>query len=49
MDNLEVIARLKIRPGQLEGFKSQAAERAMLETCGSAGKGSDVKEGVPSR
>jgi quinol monooxygenase YgiN len=25
MDNLEVIARLKIRPGQLEGFKSQAA------------------------
>ena len=26
MDDLEVIARLKIRPGQLEGFKSQAAE-----------------------
>jgi quinol monooxygenase YgiN len=26
MDNLEVIARLKIRPGQLEGFKSQSAE-----------------------
>jgi quinol monooxygenase YgiN len=26
MDNLEVIARLKIRPGQLEGFKYQAAE-----------------------
>jgi quinol monooxygenase YgiN len=26
MDNLEVIARLKIRPGQLEGFTSQAAE-----------------------
>ena len=26
MDNLEVIARLKIRPGQLEEFKSQAAE-----------------------
>jgi quinol monooxygenase YgiN len=26
IDNLEVIARLKIRPGQLEGFKSQAAE-----------------------
>jgi len=26
MDNLEVIARLKIRPGRLEGFKSQAAE-----------------------
>jgi quinol monooxygenase YgiN len=26
MDNLEVIARLKIRRGQLEGFKSQAAE-----------------------
>jgi quinol monooxygenase YgiN len=26
MDNLEVIARAKIRPGQLEGFKSQAAE-----------------------
>jgi quinol monooxygenase YgiN len=26
MDNLEVIARLKIRPGQLEGFKTQMAE-----------------------
>ncbi len=26
MDNLEVIARMKIRPGQLEGFKSQMAE-----------------------
>ncbi|MGZ6790853.1 MAG: hypothetical protein ACXVGQ_13145 [Mycobacteriaceae bacterium] len=26
MDNLEVIARLKVRPGQLEGFKTQAAE-----------------------
>lgn len=26
MDNLEVIARFKIRPGQLEGFKSQANE-----------------------
>ena len=26
MDSLEVIARLKIRPGQLEGFKCQAAE-----------------------
>ena len=26
MDNLEVIARVKVRPGQLEGFKSQAAE-----------------------
>jgi quinol monooxygenase YgiN len=26
MNNLEVIARLKIRPGQLEGFRSQAAE-----------------------
>jgi quinol monooxygenase YgiN len=26
MDNLEVIARLKIRPGQLEGFTSQVAE-----------------------
>jgi quinol monooxygenase YgiN len=26
MDNLEVIARLKIRPGQLEEFNSQAAE-----------------------
>jgi quinol monooxygenase YgiN len=26
MDNLEVIARVKIRPGRLEGFKSQAAE-----------------------
>ena len=26
MDNLEVIASFKIRPGQLDGFKSQAAE-----------------------
>src|SRR5215470_466031 len=26
MNNLEVIARVKIRPGQLEGFKSQVAE-----------------------
>jgi quinol monooxygenase YgiN len=26
MNNLEVIARVKIRPGQIEGFKSQAAE-----------------------
>jgi quinol monooxygenase YgiN len=26
MDNLEVIARLKVRPGQLEGFKTQMAE-----------------------
>jgi len=26
MNNLEVIARVKIRPGQLEGFESQAAE-----------------------
>jgi quinol monooxygenase YgiN len=26
MNNLEVIARVKVRPGQLEGFKSQAAE-----------------------
>ena len=26
MDKLEVIARLKIRPGQLEEFKSQVAE-----------------------
>jgi quinol monooxygenase YgiN len=26
MNNLEVIARVKIRPGQLEGFKAQAAE-----------------------
>ena len=26
MANLEVIAHLKIRPGQLEGFKAQAAE-----------------------
>jgi len=34
MDNLEVIARLKIRPGQLEGFKSQMADilRATRET-----------------
>jgi len=26
MNNLEVIARLKVRPSQLEGFKAQAAE-----------------------
>jgi len=26
MNNLEVIARVKVRPGQLKGFKSQAAE-----------------------
>jgi len=26
MSNLEMIVRLKIRPGQLEGFKAQAAE-----------------------
>jgi len=26
MDNLEVIARFKIRPGQLDGFKAQVAE-----------------------
>jgi quinol monooxygenase YgiN len=26
MASLEVIARLKVRPGQLEGFKAQAAE-----------------------
>jgi quinol monooxygenase YgiN len=33
MKNLEVIARIKIRPGQLEGFKTQAAEllRSTLE------------------
>ena len=27
----------------------EVAARAMLETCGSAGKGASVKEGVPSR
>jgi len=26
MNNLEVIARVKVRPGQLKGFKTQAAE-----------------------
>jgi len=30
MGNLEVIARIKIRPGQLEGFKAQAAELVRL-------------------
>lgn len=30
MANLEVIARLTIRPGQLEGFKAQAAEMMRL-------------------
>jgi quinol monooxygenase YgiN len=32
MGNLEVIARLTIRPGQLEGFKAQATEIMRL-TC----------------
>lgn len=30
MANLEVIARAKVRPGQLEGFKAQAAEIVRL-------------------
>ncbi|HET8981635.1 MAG TPA: hypothetical protein VFN47_03040, partial [Pedococcus sp.] len=30
MGQLEVIAHLKIRPGQLEGFKAQAAEMLRL-------------------
>ena len=30
MGHLEVTARLKIRPGQLEGFKAQAAELVRL-------------------
>lgn len=30
MGHLEVIARMKIRPGQLEGFKAQAAELMRL-------------------
>ena len=30
MENLEVVARLTIRPGQLEGFKAQAAEMMRL-------------------
>jgi quinol monooxygenase YgiN len=30
MSHLEVIARMKIRPGQLEGFKAQAAELVRL-------------------
>ena len=30
MSNLEVIARLKVRPGQLEGFKTQVAEIVRL-------------------
>ena len=30
MSNLEVIARIKIRPGQLAGFKTQAAELLRL-------------------
>ncbi|HEY5946433.1 MAG TPA: hypothetical protein VIV40_13110 [Kofleriaceae bacterium] len=30
MGNLEVIARIKIRPGELEGFKTQAAELRRL-------------------
>ena len=31
------------------GLTILVGARAMLETCGSAGKGTDVKEGVPSR
>jgi hypothetical protein len=31
------------------GTLSGGSGRAMLETCGSAGKGVSVKEGVPSR
>jgi quinol monooxygenase YgiN len=30
MNNLEVVARLTIRPGQLEGFKAQAEEMMRL-------------------
>jgi quinol monooxygenase YgiN len=30
MDHLEVIAHVKVRPGQLEGFKAQAAEIVRL-------------------
>jgi quinol monooxygenase YgiN len=30
MAHVEVIARIKVRPGQLEGFKTQAAEIARL-------------------
>ncbi len=30
MSRLEVVARIKIRPGQLEGFKAQAAELLRL-------------------
>ena len=30
MDRLEVIARMKVRPGQLDGFKAQAAEIVRL-------------------
>ena len=30
MDHLEVIARFKVRPGQLEAFKAQAAEIVRL-------------------
>ena len=30
MGNFEVIARMKIRPGQFEGFKAQAAEMMRL-------------------
>jgi len=30
MRNLEVVARCKVRPGQLEGFKAQAAELVRL-------------------
>ncbi|GEM_PF-1922792 len=33
----------------LATFGFEDGRGAMLETCGSAGKGRDVKEGVPSR
>lgn len=32
MENLEVIARFKIRPGQLDGFKAQVGEILRLTT-----------------
>jgi hypothetical protein len=39
----------RVLPEPRLGLTILVGARAMLETCGSAGKGTDVKEGVPSR
>ncbi|MGH7733061.1 MAG: hypothetical protein ACREOE_04990, partial [Gemmatimonadales bacterium] len=44
--NQDHVGTARLTCGQASG---QHTKRAMLETCGSAGKGASVKEGVPSR